>query len=573
MIRGQIAAYGNLRGKSNPVRQNSSMRGAGKPAYPDKFDRLAPKANQQPDEGFAVQEEPLAEMIGGKFLRGVAAAGALAAAQPTGEVPPPPVGFGDVAVSGGKKVPSTMEDWISEASRETGIQPEVLHAVIAVESMGDHMAVSHKGAKGMMQLMPKTALEVGVQDPHDPRQNIIGGARYLQKLANKYHGDMIKTIAAYNAGTGNVSGKHPSHYPHETRKYVQKVMQKIPTNISKISYHPMSKKNLQQRSKLSMRENGGAGVSQFPTDLSGNQQDIPGLDDAAKKNGDRSLSELIGASIMARLVEDRATSLAVTGGKFEPFHRGHSAVVRKLASMFPKVVIFVQPGGQISNETNMQIMRASMPDIWDKIEIYPGTGDLRGDSTRLAGGSGTTMNTNSQVGLHPMPEDDEISAKRVRDALLDDEKDMVRRMLDPHVATNESTFEQLYGQMRRELRAGGEKPVDVVTDAPVVAGKADDINEITLGSNSSQLGWSRAGSFGKSAWSGYNPRNKEEDGDTFYQQMIRSPSSRMLDMTNPGTPDNHMPGEELDHELDDEYSLNDPTDLSEMILQRFKTHS
>jgi len=173
-----------------------------------------------------------------------------------------------------------------------------------------------------------------------------------------------------------------------------------------------------------------------------------------------------------------------------------------------------------------------------------------------------------------MPEDDQISSKRIMDALLDDEREMVRKMLDPHVSTEPATFEQIYARMRKELKGDGQKPVEVVTDAPAPA--PEQLSELGMGALETGQGYTRGGAFGHSAWSGYNPRNKDMDGDNHYQQMLRSPSTRMLDMTNPGVPDSHTPGEFLDQHLDDpddpdrERTIKDPTDLSDMIIRRIR---
>jgi len=101
----------------------------------------------------------------------------------------------------------------------------LLMAVMAVESNFDHRAVSEKGAMGLMQLMPATAKDMYVADAWDPMQNIEGGARYLRILANQYGGDMVKTIAAYNAGPDAVrrAGGDVPDIP-ETREYVRKVV-------------------------------------------------------------------------------------------------------------------------------------------------------------------------------------------------------------------------------------------------------------------------------------------------------------------------------------------------------------
>jgi len=104
--------------------------------------------------------------------------------------------------------------------------PEALIlAVMAVESNFDPRALSDKGAMGLMQLMPATAKDLFVQDAWDPAQNIEGGARYLRILANQYSGDMVKTLAAYNAGPDAVrrAGEAVPDIP-ETREYVRKVI-------------------------------------------------------------------------------------------------------------------------------------------------------------------------------------------------------------------------------------------------------------------------------------------------------------------------------------------------------------
>jgi soluble lytic murein transglycosylase-like protein len=104
--------------------------------------------------------------------------------------------------------------------------PEALIlAVMAVESNFNPHALSDKGAMGLMQLMPATAKDLYVADAWDPAQNIEGGARYLRLLANQYSGDLVKTLAAYNAGPDAVrrAGEAVPDFP-ETREYVRKVV-------------------------------------------------------------------------------------------------------------------------------------------------------------------------------------------------------------------------------------------------------------------------------------------------------------------------------------------------------------
>jgi soluble lytic murein transglycosylase-like protein len=115
-------------------------------------------------------------------------------------------------------------DQIDRAAALYKIPAELVRAVILAESAGNAGAISHKGAIGLMQLMPHTAGEMYVNDPVDPAQNISGGTRYLRTLANQFNGDMLLTIAAYNAGPEAVR-KYGGVPPfEETRQYVKKVM-------------------------------------------------------------------------------------------------------------------------------------------------------------------------------------------------------------------------------------------------------------------------------------------------------------------------------------------------------------
>jgi soluble lytic murein transglycosylase-like protein len=115
-------------------------------------------------------------------------------------------------------------DQIDKAAATYKIPSELVRAVIWAESAGDASAVSHRGAIGLMQLMPQTAGQMYVNDPVDPAQNIQGGTRYLRLLANQFGGDMLLTIAAYNAGPEAVR-KYGGVPPfEETRQYCKKVM-------------------------------------------------------------------------------------------------------------------------------------------------------------------------------------------------------------------------------------------------------------------------------------------------------------------------------------------------------------
>lgn len=110
------------------------------------------------------------------------------------------------------------------ASRSTGVEDAWLRAIAHAESGFDAMAVSPKGAQGVMQLMPETAKEYGVSDPFSAAQSIDGGARYMRALLRRYRGDRTLAAAAYNAGIGAVT-RHRGVPPYaETLAYVEKVM-------------------------------------------------------------------------------------------------------------------------------------------------------------------------------------------------------------------------------------------------------------------------------------------------------------------------------------------------------------
>lgn len=108
------------------------------------------------------------------------------------------------------------------ASRTYDVDPALTKAVIKAESDYDPASTSNKGAMGLMQLMPDTAREIGVENPYDPLDNIMGGTRYLKGLLDRYNGDIPSALAAYNWGMGNLE-RHPSRMPRETRTYVTRV--------------------------------------------------------------------------------------------------------------------------------------------------------------------------------------------------------------------------------------------------------------------------------------------------------------------------------------------------------------
>ena len=121
-----------------------------------------------------------------------------------------------------ESTPQTINTFIQAAATEHGIDPLLIKAIIKAESNFDPAAVSPKGAQGLMQLMPATARDLQVTDPFDPQENISGGAKYLRFLLDSYRWDVELSLAAYNAGPGNVKKAIPN-IP-ETREYVAKVL-------------------------------------------------------------------------------------------------------------------------------------------------------------------------------------------------------------------------------------------------------------------------------------------------------------------------------------------------------------
>ncbi len=115
---------------------------------------------------------------------------------------------------------------IRAAAARYQLPESLIRAVVHTESNYYPHAVSKVGAMGLMQLMPRTARSLGVRDAFDPAQSIHGGARYLRLLANRYGGDMVLVLAAYNAGAGNVE-KYGGVPPfEETRAYVRAVLRR-----------------------------------------------------------------------------------------------------------------------------------------------------------------------------------------------------------------------------------------------------------------------------------------------------------------------------------------------------------
>jgi soluble lytic murein transglycosylase-like protein len=120
--------------------------------------------------------------------------------------------------------PGIYSESIRQEARRFDVDPGLVQAVIAAESNFDPKAVSPKGARGLMQLMPATATRFGVKDVFDPAQNIAGGVAYLRYLLDMFEGDLVLALAAYNAGEGIVQSRGGLPNYRETRDYVDRVL-------------------------------------------------------------------------------------------------------------------------------------------------------------------------------------------------------------------------------------------------------------------------------------------------------------------------------------------------------------
>jgi len=125
------------------------------------------------------------------------------------------------AVSG--RAPANINQLVEQAASRFQVDPELIHAIIRVESGYDPKAVSSKGAMGLMQLIPATAQRFGVANPFDPKQNLEGGVNYLKYLLDLFGGDLSLSLAAYNAGEHSVQRSGGIPAIPETQDYVRKV--------------------------------------------------------------------------------------------------------------------------------------------------------------------------------------------------------------------------------------------------------------------------------------------------------------------------------------------------------------
>lgn len=335
-----------------------------------------------------------------------------------------------------------------------------------------------------------------------------------------------------------------------------------------------------------------------PTDLSGKN--------VKPDDPDLTLESVIGEALLGMLSEAGQKRVGVTIGRFQPFHAGHAEVIRSLTREFSSVIVFVAGQKQdrenpFSHETRLKMIELSLPDVWSKVKVFPatiqgkGTGYVPGLLANLAaskeagiagdeavtllvgedrlaanqkqaqhndahrgqaGYFGGTIEVRALPGVKSDDVAGRISGTRVREALAKNDKQSVMSMLDKRLATG-SEAESVYSELREQLRAIG--LVSEIVEAIVT--------EVGMGGLETGVGWTRGGAWGSSGWS-RGTIAKDMTGDEVYQQMLRSPSTRMLQMANHGVPNDHLPGQD---EPGEDSEHNKPTDLGEVVAQVVKS--
>jgi soluble lytic murein transglycosylase-like protein len=174
------------------------------------------------------------------------------------------------ASGGASETPRPLDEVIGAISNRHHIDPDLINSVIHAESSFNPHAVSPKGAQGLMQLMPQTASQLGVSNAFDPSANVEGGTRYLRELLERYNFDLIKALAAYNAGPQRVEQYRGIPPYYETRAYVARVIRDF--NRKKLAERKASAVTKTPRKKI-----------QLPPPAAVKQAEVPGLTQAASR--------------------------------------------------------------------------------------------------------------------------------------------------------------------------------------------------------------------------------------------------------------------------------------------------
>jgi hypothetical protein len=157
------------------------------------------------------------------------------------------------AKSGSAKfVPApALNQVVNSASAAYHLDPDLVNSVIHAESGFNSRAVSPKGARGLMQLMPGTANQLGVNDAFDPQANVTGGSRYLRELLERYNFDLVKALAAYNAGPQRVEQYRGVPPFRETRAYVARIVHEY--NTKKIAQEKVARREEAKQKQVSTK--------------------------------------------------------------------------------------------------------------------------------------------------------------------------------------------------------------------------------------------------------------------------------------------------------------------------------
>ena len=159
------------------------------------------------------------------------------------DAPQPPLSAGPVpansSVGSDSSDATNVDSLIEQAANQHQIDPELVRAIVRVESNFNPYAVSPAGARGLMQLIPSTAMRFGVRNSFDPRANLDGGIRYLKYLLGMYGGDLQLTLAAYNAGEDAVAHSRGVPAIRETQNYIRKVGEIYPMRFVPLGAPPV----------------------------------------------------------------------------------------------------------------------------------------------------------------------------------------------------------------------------------------------------------------------------------------------------------------------------------------------
>jgi hypothetical protein len=152
----------------------------------------------------------------------------------------------DHAVGGMSAQPFDLNQTVKDASGTYQLDPDLVTSVIRAESGFNVRAVSPKGAQGLMQLMPQTAIHLGVKNAFDPQANVEAGTRYLRELLERYNFDLIKALAAYNAGPQRVEQYKGVPPYYETKAYVARIVRDF--NRKKVAAEAVNRKDSPKQS-------------------------------------------------------------------------------------------------------------------------------------------------------------------------------------------------------------------------------------------------------------------------------------------------------------------------------------